>query len=85
MIEAVHSEANLTQQFVYSSGMVDFEENQNSTFIRIEIRDDSVPELDEMFTVALYQVEGLCNFGLNYKLCPMHTWIMLKDLKFKFE
>lgn len=52
--------SNLTDEFVQSSGIVKFEDNETSKVITIQIRNDSIPELDEIFTIVLYQIEGLC-------------------------
>lgn len=41
-----------------SEGILEFREGQNLKYINVTIVDNSVPELDKMFRVELYKVEG---------------------------
>lgn len=51
-------ESNLTGEFSSYSGTVQFRSSMNLSSIRINVLKDGTPELDETFTVVLYQVEG---------------------------
>ena len=59
LIEGLHPASNLTGDFVRSSGIVNFKENETSANITVQIRNDSIPELDELFTVVLNKLQGL--------------------------